>query len=212
MSPQAGQMLVDQIVPRIRATVPKSVQSFGGEDAEELIQDAIAVAAQMLHQVEASGKNATAGNIAYYALLHLKAGRRSQSGTRTDVMAPATQLDRRCALSSLEAEVGYDPELDEPITLDGLLSTDKDDPATVAARDLDWGGFISSRDYRYGVLLRGMAEGRTVRECAADCGEDRWSVYHLQRRMNAELRAYFGPDALADAGRLPPWKQTNRPN
>ena len=119
MTAQAGDLLVEQIAPRLRALVPKSVKPVGAEDTEELVQDAIVIAAQMLHRVELSGKKFTPGNIAYYALLHMRSGRRSQSANRTDTMAPGTQLDHKSTVLSFEEEVGYDPELDAPITLGG---------------------------------------------------------------------------------------------
>ena len=37
MSPSAGCLLVEQIVPRLRALVPKSVKPFGAEDTQELV-------------------------------------------------------------------------------------------------------------------------------------------------------------------------------
>jgi hypothetical protein len=77
MSPQAGWILQEEVVPRLRASIPRNVNPVGSEDAQELIQDATAIAAQMLHNVELAGKTVTPGNIAYYALQHLKSGRRS---------------------------------------------------------------------------------------------------------------------------------------
>ena len=92
MTAQAGNMLVEEITPRLRTLVPKSVKPVGGEDAEELLQDAITIAAQMLHRVEVSGKTVTPGNIAYYVILHMRSGRRSQGSSRVDTMAVGTQL------------------------------------------------------------------------------------------------------------------------
>jgi len=68
MSPQAGWLLQAEVVPRLRASIPRNVHCVGSEDAEELIQDSIAIAAKMLHSAELAGKTVTAGNIAYYAL------------------------------------------------------------------------------------------------------------------------------------------------
>ena len=167
MSPSAGDLLVEQIAPRLRALVPKSVKPVGAEDGEELIQDAIVIAAQMLDRVERSGKKVTPGNIAYYALLHMRSGRRSQSANRTDIMAPGTQLDAKSCVLSFEDEVGYDPELDGPITLGQLLATEHEDPAMEAARNLDWELFLGTHDYRYGVIIKGMAEGRSLKDTAA---------------------------------------------
>jgi len=129
MTAQAGEMLVEEIAPRLRTLVPKSVKPVGAEDAEELLQDAITIAAQMLHRVELSGKQFTAGNIAYYTILHLRSGRRSQGSSRVDTMGIGTQLDGKSSVLSFEEEVGYDPELDEPITLEQLLASDHEDVA-----------------------------------------------------------------------------------
>ena len=53
MSPQAGFVLQDQVVPRLRSAIPNVVHCVGAEDAQELIQDSIAMAAKLMHNVEA---------------------------------------------------------------------------------------------------------------------------------------------------------------
>lgn len=45
MSPAAGMMLTNEIVPILNATVPRVVKAIGSEDPEELVQDAVASAA-----------------------------------------------------------------------------------------------------------------------------------------------------------------------
>ena len=206
MSPSAGCLLVEQIAPRLRALVPKSVKPVGAEDGEELIQDAIVIAAQMLDRVEQAGKKVTAGNIAYYAVLHMRSGRRSQGSSRTDTMAPGTQLDARSCVLSFEEEVGYDPELDEPITLGELLASDQEDPAIEAARNIDWQLFLATHDYRYGVIIKGMAEGRTLKDTAVAQGEWYPGMWQLKQRMAEEVRAYMGDAAIAESTRTPQWK------
>ena len=47
MTFKSGQLLVDEIVPRIAAVVARSVKLVGCEDVEEVTQDAIAMAAKM---------------------------------------------------------------------------------------------------------------------------------------------------------------------
>ncbi len=133
MSPQAGTLLLEQIAPRLRSVIPKVVHKAGAEDDEELVQDALVTAAQLLDAVERNGKTVPAGNIAYYTILHMKSGRRSQCRSRADTMAPGTQLDHKSSVLSMEEEVGYDPELDEPITLGELLTADREDPSMAAA-------------------------------------------------------------------------------
>ena len=188
MSPQSGTILLEQIALRLRAVIPKAVKTIGAGDTEELLQDAMTIAAQMLHRVEETGKKVTPGNIAYYVILHMKSGRRSQSATRTDVMAPGTQLDDKSCVLSVEEEVGYDPELDEPIRLGELLSNGAEDPSRVAERNADWDQFLGAHDYRYGVILKGMAEGRSLKDTTAAQGEWYPGMWALKNRMAEEVR------------------------
>ena len=60
MTVEAGRLLVEEIAPRIRKAIPRNVPQIGHEDYEELIQDAIVIAAQMLSRVETQGKQFTA--------------------------------------------------------------------------------------------------------------------------------------------------------
>ena len=79
MSPKAGFVLQEEIYPRLCSAIPKSVCFVGAEDAEELIQDATAMAARMIDRVESQGKlgRVSASNIAYYTIQHAKSGRRA---------------------------------------------------------------------------------------------------------------------------------------
>lgn len=206
MSPQAGQILVEKIAPRIRAAVPWCAKPVGAEDHEELVQDCIAMAAQLLHRVEEVGKVVTPGNIAYYAILHCKSGRRSYSANRTDAMAPGTQLDSTSTVLSLEEEVGYDPELDEPVTLGQLLAAEHEDPSMAAARNADWDEFLESHDYRYVLILKGMIEGRTAKDTAAANGKAYKAIYWLQDELAREVREFMGEEAVADSVRVPSWR------
>jgi len=206
MTEQAGNLLVEQIAPRLRTLVPKSVRPVGAEDEQELLQDAITIAAQMLHRVEESGKQFTAGTIAFYTVLHMKSGRRSQGSSRVDTMAAGTQLDGNSAVLSLEEEVGYDPELDEPITLEQLLASEHEDPAMTAGRNVDWEVFIATHDYRYGVIIKGMAEGQTMKATAERSGHLYASLYGLKDRLAEDVREYLGDDAVAQSVRVPKWK------
>ena len=56
MSPKAGFVLLDQIAPRLRATIPHVVRPTGSEDAEELLQDALAMPASGCLRLPASGR------------------------------------------------------------------------------------------------------------------------------------------------------------
>ena len=206
MTAQAGTLLVEKITPRLRTLVPKSVKPVGAEDPEELLQDAITIAAQMLHRVEVSGKTVTPGNIAYFTILHMRSGRRSQGSSCVDTMAAGTQLNGNSSVLSFEDEVGYDPELDAPITLGELLASEHEDPAMEAARNIDWQLFVATHDYRYGLIIRGMAEGQSLNTTAERSGHLYMSLYGLKEKMAEDVRAYLGERAVADSVKTPRWK------
>ena len=54
MSPQAGYILEEQIAPRLRLA-SRRVPQIGADDADELYQDGLATAAQMLDSAERNG-------------------------------------------------------------------------------------------------------------------------------------------------------------
>jgi hypothetical protein len=58
-------VLINEIVSRLRSVIPNAMCCVGCEDTQELVQDATAIAARMLHSVEAAGKKVTPGNLAY---------------------------------------------------------------------------------------------------------------------------------------------------
>ena len=210
MSPQAGVVLVQEIAPRLRNAIPQCVRKVGAEDDEELLQDGLTMAAQMLDNLELRGKQVTPGNVAYYCLLHLKSGRRSYSGGRTDVMGSGTQLDHSSMVLSFEEEVGFDPELGEPITLGELLTSEEDDPAMTAGRNLDWEEFMDSHDHRFEAILDATATGQTMEPVARRYGCSLSTISSLKRRLGAELRESFGEDILMDVARHPEWQSSIR--
>jgi hypothetical protein len=56
MSPKACWILQEEVIPRLRAVIPRSVRCVGSEDAEELIQDATVMAARMIISAEKNQK------------------------------------------------------------------------------------------------------------------------------------------------------------
>ena len=196
---------MEQVAPRLKAAVPY-IRGVGTEDAEELFQDGLAMAAKLLHDLEQRGKVVTGGNVAWYTILHLKSGRRSHSANRTDAYSSGCQLDGKAAVLSMETEVGWDPEMNEPIRLGEFLSCSQDDPSMTAGRNLDWELFLASHDYRYGIVLKDMVHDKTALEEAKDWGERYHAVRSLRFKMADDLREFMGPDAVADSVKIPLWR------
>ena len=87
-------------------------------------------------------------------------------------MGSGTQLDGKTAVLSIETEIGWDPEMNEAIRLGDFLACNQDDPSTRACRNIDCDEFIDTHDYRYGVLLKDMAEGKDVLQRSTEWGKN----------------------------------------
>ena len=206
MTVQAGKMLVEEIVPRLKVAIPKAVPHIGCEDHAELIQDATVIAAQMLSRVETQGKQFTAGNIAYYATLHIKSGRRSTGSSKLDVMAPQAQLCGNTAVHSLDEEFGQQHEdFDGPVTLGEMLAGQYEDVAQAAARNLDWAEFLGSLDKRQLIMLGDVAVGEPMGRSLRKKKVTYENIRHVRHSMADEVRECFGEDVLADVAKKPQW-------
>src|SRR5688572_8810323 len=108
MSPKSSWILVNEVMPRIYSAVPNAVRCVGSEDHQELCQDGAAMAAKMLVNAEKAGKKVTAGNIAYYTILHLKTGRRSVGNSVADALSTGTQFVGNSSVGSMDEEVVFE--------------------------------------------------------------------------------------------------------
>jgi hypothetical protein len=206
MSPEAGWLLQEKVVPRLRSAIPVAVHCVGCEDPEELVQDGTAIAARMLHNAEAAGKQVTAGNIAYYAIQHLKSGRRSTGSSVVDVMQPATQVSGRTQVVSLEALVPTEGADNETFTLGDALSNDHEDPAMIATRRLDWDSFCESQSLRNRAILECTVAGEPLTDLARRHRVSRSSVQANKNALAREIKAFMGQDILQETARQPLWK------
>ena len=197
----------EQVVPRLRSAIPRAVRCVGAEDPEELIQDGTAIAAKMLHNAEAAGKKVTPGNIAYYTIQHLKSGRRSTGSSVVDVLGTGTQLNGSTRLTSLEEPAAMDTETGGEIFLfHDVLSNDREDPATAAARKLDWQMFCSRQPERNLAILNQVAAGEPLTAVADRYGISRSSIQANKHRLAQEIKEFMGPDILKESLQLPGWK------
>ena len=205
MSPQAGFVLLNEIQPRLRSIIP-NIKGVGCDDTEELLADATAIAAKMLHDLEARQKHVTAGNVVFYTILHIKSGRRSSGCGRTDALAASTQLDGKSMCLSMEEVAGVDPESGDEIPLGDMLSGGGDDPSVHASRMLDWDGFLDTHNPRYRSMVEDIATGKTSVETAKSTRKSYFTVRQLRQKLAEDLREYFGDEAIEDSLHQPNWR------
>ena len=199
--------MVNEIVPRLRSTVPLVAHCVGAEDPEELIGDATLHAARILHSAEARGKTITAGNVAYYAIEHTRSGRRSTGNSASDVHGAATQLKGRTRLESLETVVAEAQETGGEIwELHDVLSRDEEDPGTKAARKMDWSEFASALTERERAVINCIVEGRSLRDAAKSFRVCDSTMQGDKRNLAVKIQTFFGSDILIEVRRPPRWK------
>lgn len=206
MSPQAGMLLLNHIMPVITATVPRVVRAVGAEDAEELVQDTIAAAAAAVDSCERRGRPLIANSIAYYAIQHAKSGRRSYGATRTDALCPAARLDEAVRVDSLESPAEEGEDCLAP--LNNLLAAPQEDPAQEAARHLDWAELLEDFNDRDIAVLECTVEGGSMGALAARFGVSGARLSQLKRELGRQVKLRWGEDVLDDVLRGPAWNGT----
>ena len=205
MSPHASWLLVNEIIPRIASAVPRCVSHVGTEDSEEIVQDASAMAARMLMNAETAGKKVTPGNIAFYTLQHMKSGRRSVGNSNADVLGTATQLNGRSRVVSFDEEMDAS-EKDDSFTLHHAFTDPSEDPATTAARKMDWETFMAMQDECDRAILRCAAEGEAIGQVSERFNLSSSGIQYRKHRIAIAVREFMGENILAEAGRQPQWK------
>lgn len=129
-----------------------------------------------------------------------------QERNRTDVMAPGSQLNGKSCVLSFEEEVGFDEELGEPVRLEEMLTCSREDPSMEAGRNLDWESFLDEHDPRYLCIIHDLGSGFSMLDTAKACRVPYHEVREIRNRLVEDLETFMGPDAIADAARVPEWR------
>jgi len=209
MSPQVGFLLQDQVLPRLRAVVPRSVLCVGSEDHDELVADATCLAARIMHNAEANGKTVTASSAAYYAIQHCKSGRRAVGHSAVDVHGSATQLQGHSRLESMEEVVAIDEITGGEIyLLHDVLSNDADDPSMAVARKLDWQEFVADLPANERAVVEFLIEGKSGSAIARKLRVNDSKIQTIKKHLAEAIVAFMGEDILIEVRRLPAWRNS----
>jgi hypothetical protein len=194
-----------EVASRLSTNIPKAVPMIGAEDREELLQDGLAIAVNLQQSARKAGKKVTAGNLAHYTLLHLRAGRRSTGCRANDVLHPACQLKGSARVQSMDVPVNESEHGEEPLTLHDCLAADADDPATTAARRMDWATVMESLDQTAKAILAALAEGRELTLLVKLLKRSRSTLQSDKGRLGQVIREQLGEDILAAVQSRPAW-------
>lgn len=207
MSPDAGLMLLNEVVPLISGAIARgAVKPFGCEDVEELQSEGCALAASILDSAEMRGKPVSAGNIAFYALQALKSGRRSCSAGRSDVLSPAAQADGRVVVMSMDASIcDAENEGDQDLTLHDALAASQEDGASAAGRRIDWDAVMQRIDERKRKVIALTAEGMNTQDIADSTQVSSPRICQLRVSVGPAILNAWGSNGIAECSKVPAW-------
>ncbi len=207
MTSKSAKMLETKISRIVKATIPKVARPIGSEDTEELIQDTLASAAEMIESMERQGKEPIPNSIAFYSIQRTKSGRRSTGAQRTDVMSPGFAMDNE-DLFSMDADLADDEGC--PMSLHDVIAADSEDPSETVLRDLDWHEFLTNLDVRKRRILAELMVGMGTNEIAKLFGISAARITQLKREIGVHLKVFMGDDILAEIGRETTWRRDIR--
>ena len=205
MNREAERQLLLELEPRLRAAIPRLVPMVGSDDLQELLQDGLVIALGLYRSTRAVGKKVTVGNLAFYTIRHLRSGRRSTGQRQNDVLHPAAQLCGHSRLQSLDQPLSTGDECSEPLTLQDCLAAPVEDPATSAARRLDWAMVLRALDPVAMAILLAVLEGNALALLVPRFRRSRTSLHNDQKRLGALVSRHLGPDILQEVQRPPAW-------
>ena len=167
----------------------------------------------MIHNAEQAGKKVvrnpgagrrgarkvstiSAGNVAFYTIQKLKCGRRSTGSSTVDVYGSGTQINGASRLTSLDESAASVDDVGEPLVLHDLLSRDEEDPATKAARKMDWDSFMAGLSARDQAIIHCLVEGKRLGSLARRRHLNNSTlVYHKERLRGGGVQ-YPGASAI----------------
>jgi hypothetical protein len=180
----------------------------GSDEPTELVQDGLAIAIGLLQSAKLNGKKVAPGNIAHYTVLALRSGRRSTGQRKNDVLAPACQLNGHSRVQSMDEPIRDGDHGEEPLTLHDCLAAHADDPATSAARRLDWAAVVETLDRTARAILTALVEGRELTLLVRQLNRSRTALHYDKERLGRLIQECLGADILAQAQARPAWTST----
>lgn len=199
MTLEMGDLLANQVVPRLRSLV-RTIQKVGPEDDEELVQDTTLMAARLMVAANNAGHPITAGNASFYAIKAARSGRRSHYTGAADVMSARCLFAGRARHECLDQEVELEFDdigtLHDVVALPNAYQGHECDPSEEAGRNLDWKAFLANSPERYRIAVDVLLSGGTMREAGQRCGLKDSAALNLKRRIGADLLEFFGETVI----------------
>ena len=196
MSPEAGNILVAEIMPRIQKYMKRNIcRMYGSEDTEELTADCLAWAAKTVTADEKAGRTIKPKSIAYVAVLRARYGLRSTGVRQRDVLDPMAQKLNRAKLVSLDQPLMTNNENNVRYWRE-VLADVSDDPAEKAGRNLDWSDALKKLKAIQRDILTSELDGRSRQDLATKYDLTLSMIHHYVRRSRKILAEHWQPEDI----------------
>jgi hypothetical protein len=126
------------------------------------------------------------------------------------VYGSGTQINGATRLTSLDeaAPVANVDDVGEPLLLHDLLSNDLKDPATKAARKMNWETFMASLSVRDQAIINCLVEGKPLASLARRRHLNNSTLLYHKERLALKIQNFMGSDIIIQIQRRPGWKES----
>jgi hypothetical protein len=94
-------------------------------------------------------------------------------------------------------------DVGEPLVLHDVFSRDEEDPATKAARKMDWDSFIAALSARDQAIIQFMIEGKSGCAMARQLKVCDSTIRTSKKNLALEIQEFMGADILIEVRRSP---------
>lgn len=105
-------------------------------------------------------------------------------------------------------EVVGDDNPGEPLLLHDVLASSQEDPATKAARSMDWQEFMAGLSKLDQAIIRCVTEGKRLSSLVRKRHLNSSTVLYHKRRLADAIVNFMGSDILIQIQRRPGWKDS----
>jgi DNA-binding CsgD family transcriptional regulator len=92
--------------------------------------------------------------------------------------------------------------------LHDVLSRDEEDPATKAARRVDWQTFMASLSAKDKAIIQFIVEGKPLASLARRRHLNSSTILYHKERLALKIQDFMGSDILIQIRRKPTWKDS----
>jgi DNA-binding CsgD family transcriptional regulator len=89
-----------------------------------------------------------------------------------------------------------------------VLSRDEEDPATKAARRVDWQTFMASLSAKDKAIIQFIVEGKPLASLARRRHLNSSTILYHKERLALKIQDFMGSDILIQIRRKPTWKDS----